>query len=158
MRYNSLLAGFWLLGVGILSYSVTAFHRSIQLPVKWACFHSQILSWSLPGIPFRSRFSFLFLSKFLVGGFDIFPIKLLGVCPSFVCKSHVCRSVFILCIWLASRWLWLEGRPDLLVTVCRYPLFQGRTDMRGFCWLLESFIKDFAVISVVVTAFCVDVF
>lgn len=45
-------------------------------------------------------------------------------------------------------WLWLERRLDDLVTVWRCPLFQGKTDVRGFGWLLESFRRDFAVISV----------
>lgn len=98
----------WLFGVGILSLSVAAFHRSIPLPVKCTCFYSQILSRSSPGIPFRSRFSFLCIDNFSVESFDTPSVALQKASPSLGCKSYACRHMcyaFIVCVWLACRWL-----------------------------------------------------
>lgn len=128
----------WLFGVGILSVAV--FHRSIPLPGKYACFYWQIFPWSLQGIQLRSGYSFLFISKFFVESFDIPSNKLQRISPSLGCRSHVCRPAFILCIWLACRWLhyWKEG--FISVTGCGYLVF-SRKNWYERLWLLTGTIQ-----------------
>jgi len=150
----------WLFAVGILSHSAAAFHRSIPLPVKCTCCCYKILSWSPPGIPFRFKFLFLYISKFSVEICDIPSTESQTASPSLGYKSHVCRPIFILGIWLGCRRLhdWKEGLVFLSVGEGIFS-FKEKTDVRGFGWLPEPFRQGFhfAVIPVVVTAVCVDV-